>query len=854
MLNLKKTFDLQKDVFSHILRNDNSTGKAKAETNGRIHNVERDGGVLYSWKETPGTTRIGKYDLNTKEHKLLYVFDEDVLVSSCSVNKEETLLAVSLSQRSKKEGHLRPVPKFLTLLIEIQPINNTKVLKAVDCTVRVQFLYPEPGKRLVTESHLLLIVEDGYVEQFHIPLTKLEGYRVVIQNPERLAKDRIAEELSWVQWDGETQRLFYITSRERPIVKCLQFYPDCNCETVFELPVDLATNPFASARFVNLGYDYYKDGKVEDEGLNLVVLTSKTGSMCICYSQHLCANEDITYTIAFVHRGYSRTYTVARAEGFTCSSRILFFQLGYYIVVYLADCFLHLINARQQDLPCYSLFLSGAGASLGPLSPGCLVLTFPWATFLDPHMGRMYWADLSSPVLLQLLRQPGPDAQRLAALHCLLGHMGPDPDMERQVVDWICESVMPLESFDQIQEFMLASLYRTIYQQSPSLDNVEVLPYSSLFEKKELSDGLKLIPGVRFTSDLLPPPLFRGKAQNLRGYWEELQWNAERMKYFEAVPNPRFRTSAMRAEWTRLQAELRLEGKKSSRPLRNIEENTKKVLSVVDTWQLDKKVVPLFHNEDHQQRALIGLMVDKLREHMNRHLPRLGKKKIERLVVSYVTNLLKLVRHLLEALWGKYKLELGVLSVAQQGSASEWAVFHMMTRILEATAGLCLPLPPGYHTLLSVLGMRCLPRYTFMQYVDHGLLQLTEPFVSRLMTDLDNSPDNEGLKFSIMKRLPEPMEQKTCQLWDHPITSASISRGYVKELLEKRKTKGTTSLDSEKSSCSPEFLPLTYLVKILSDVESQVLNPFEGQENVDARFVEETALKQTMILLGLEDK
>lgn len=32
------------------------------------------------------------------------------------------------------------------------------------------------------------------------------------------------------------------------------------------------------------------------------------------------------------------------------------------------------------------------------------------------------------------------------------------------------------------------------------------------------------------------------------------------------------------------------------------------------------------------------------------------------------------------------------------------------------------------------------------------------------------------------------------------------------------------------------------------------LNPFEGQENVDAKFVEETALKQTMILLGLEDK
>lgn len=32
---------------------------------------------------------------------------------------------------------------------------------------------------------------------------------------------------------------------------------------------------------------------------------------------------------------------------------------------------------------------------------------------------------------------------------------------------------------------------------------------------------------------------------------------------------------------------------------------------------------------------------------------------------------------------------------------------------------------------------------------------------------------------------------------------------------------GPTFLDSEKSNCSPEFLPLTYLTKILSDVESQ---------------------------------
>ncbi|KPP63708.1 gamma-secretase-activating protein-like [Scleropages formosus] len=729
-------------------------------------------------------------------------------------------------------------PKCLTLVIEIQPINNTKVLKAVDSGVRVQFLYPEAGKKSVTESHLLLVVEDGYVEQYHILLAKQEGYRVVsfqqwiwkcvkkrffgmsrsivhgrllfqvIQNPDRLAKDRVAEEISWVQWDGDTQRLFFVTSKVRQALCSCGLLADPALHSTLELPLELPRDSFPS----------------------MSLLFCTPGSMCVCYSQPVCTNEDMKYTIAFVHR-------------------------GHYVVVYLAKHFLHLINSRQQDLPCFSLFLSGEDIRLGPSELDSTVLSLSQATLLDPQKGHIYEADLSHSFLLDLLRRSGPDIQRLAALHCLLGHVGPDPDVERQVVEWICESVMPLAAFDQIQEFILASLYRTIHQQSPSLDSMEVLPYSSVFDKKDQPVDLSNIPGVRCGSELLSPPGFRGKARNLQGYWGELRWNIERIKYFEAVPNPRFRTSIIQTEYMSLLAEMNSEDKKPANRLRHIEENAKKVLAMVDTWHLDKKVVPLFHGEDQHQRELIGLMVEKLREHMNRHLPRLGKNKIEKLVLSYVAKLLELVRHMLENMWCKYKLGPQVLSVKQPGGAAEWAVFHVMTRILEATAGLSLPLPPGYHTLLAVLGMRCLPRHTFLQYVDHGLLQLTDPFVSRLLTDLDNSRANEELKFSILKRLPESMEQKICQLWDHPITSACISRTYVRGLLEKQdKTKGGSSLlERDKSSRYPEFLPLTYLAKILSDLESQVLNPFEGQENVDAKFVEETALKQTMIELGFED-
>uniref|UniRef100_A0A8C5DGG8 Gamma-secretase-activating protein C-terminal domain-containing protein n=1 Tax=Gouania willdenowi TaxID=441366 RepID=A0A8C5DGG8_GOUWI len=113
---------------------------------------------------------------------------------------------------------------------------------------------------------------------------------------------------------------------------------------------------------------------------------------------------------------------------------------------------------------------------------------------------------------------------------------------------------------------------------------------------------------------------------------------------------------------------------------------------------------------------------------------------------------------------------------------------------------------PGYHTLCAVFAVRCLPHHTFLQYIDHRFLQLTETFVSRLMT---------GRCALWQHRCT--LTKNIYHMWDHPVSSASISRDYVRTLLEKR-------------------------------------NKTKEQENVDARFVEETALKQTLILLGFDKK
>ncbi|KAM9328175.1 gamma-secretase-activating protein isoform 2-T2 [Pholidichthys leucotaenia] len=864
MMKMKPKFDLSRDVVSDIRRKEASVCRMEeysGAVDARILNIESDGGVLYSWMGATCTTRIGKYDPNTKQNKLLYTFDKEVCVSSCSVNKEETLLAVSLAQNTRGVERLKPISKCLTLLIEIYPPNNTKVLKAVDFRVKVQFLYQESHKKSVLESHLLLLTEDKYVDLYHVLLTKHEGYRVVMANSERLLKtvERIVEDFCWVQWDGHTQRLYFLTIKEKCLLQCVQFYQSSYCE-MFKLSLELPANAFRKVRFANLGFDHYHTESPET--VKMQVFTNRTGSMCVCYSQPLPDKQELVYTVVLVHKDCRKKFRVSLGSDAshqkTKQLHPLFVPIGNYIVVFLEGYFLHCVNTRQDEMPCHSIFLSGHDMDLGLRSDMTVVHAEEESSgcLLDLVTGRIHTTELSPEYLLQLLcsdtvsRCPSSrtDPQRLAALHCLLVYMGNDPNLELKIIEWLCDNVSPFESFDQIQEFILASLYRISYEKSLSLD--KILPYSSVFEKKEVPECFLKVPGLFCTTEMHIESVVKGKARSLQGFWSELQFNTERTKYLNAGPSPRYTTSHIQADWDKLRSEW-----KPCSHTTHMEENTKKVLSMVDTWSLDKKLVPLFQEEDHQQRALISLTVDKLREHLSRHLPRLGKKKIDLLAVSYVAKLLELIRHMLESAWLKYKLGPRVLCLAQQGSPAEWSMFHFMFRILESTRALCLPLPPGYHTLFAVFAVRCLPHHTFLQYIDHSFLQLTETFVSRLMTDLDNTDANERLKFSILKRFSEPMEKRIYHMWDHPVSSASISRDYVKTLLEKHnKNKGFAFSSTDKPGFRPEFLPLTYLAKILSDIEEKALNPFEEQENVDARFVEETALKQTLVLLGFEKK
>ncbi|XP_024897685.1 gamma-secretase-activating protein [Pteropus alecto] len=595
------------------------------------------------------------------------------------------------------------------------------------------------------------------------------------------------------------QRLYYIDlKKSRSTLKCIQFCADENFNLMFEAPLDI---PLSDSVFklVNFGCDDIQDQDKSSKYPMLCIFTNHTGSLCVCYSPKFDSWEQIMYTVFYFHKGHSKTFTAALGSADSHVTKgITFLNLDYYVAVYLPGHFFHLLNIQHPDLICHSLFLTGNNEVIDML-PHSPLQSLSGSLVLNWCSGKLYRAFLNQSYLLQFLWNTRLDCEKIAVLHCVLS-CGQDPQfLEAKIIQWISENVSACHSFDLIQEFIIASSYWSIYSETSDID--KLLPCSSVLTWNAE------IPGITLATEEITLPLMKKTGK-----------------------------------------------RRSNVYVRNILDNAIKVISNLEARNLvsEPRLTPLFQEEDNHQRLLLGLMVSELKDHLLRHLQGVEKKKIEQMVLDYISKVLDLICQILETSWRKHNLHPWVLHFNGQASAAEFAVFHIMTRILEATNSLFLPLPPGFHTLHTILGVHCLPLHSLLHYIDNGVLLLTETAVIRLMKDLDNTEKNEKLKFSIIVRLPPVIGQKICRLWDHPMSSNIISRNHVKRLLQNYKKQPQSSM-IDKSSFSIEFLPLNYFIATLTDIESsnQALYTFEGHDNVDAKFVEEAALKHTTMLLGL---
>ncbi|KAG8142682.1 hypothetical protein E2320_005893 [Naja naja] len=293
------------------------------------------------------------------------------------------------AERPGRDGSA--VPKCLTLLIEIHPLNNVKVLKAVDSCIRVQFLYPLTDKTSLSDSCLLLISEDKYAEKLDIK-TVTEG-------------DRVEE--------------------ERDILNCIQFYPN-------------------------------KDFK-------LIIRK--------CELQLLSRPPNYTQTFGC----YSKTYTTTLEEMNSLRIKELgFLDLG-------EDAKINALNADTVFSPAKS-------------------------SVLDRSTGKIFTVEMSPKALLQFLWKSKSDNDQLAALHCLLLHVGSTEELENQL------------------------LYIGKCAWNPAT-------WISFYRTHHCRTGIRRI-------------FLEFCVQNCKGFWEKLNVNLEYVKYVETPLH--LSHKMLKSEWCKL--------------------------------------------------------------------------------------------------------------------------------------------------------------------------------------------------------------------------------------------------------------------------------------------------------------
>ncbi|XP_066448093.1 gamma-secretase-activating protein isoform X2 [Eleutherodactylus coqui] len=802
LLEFQVTFDLQRDVLPWVsaLGSPVSDTVEKSSRTLRIINVERGGNVLYTWKGVEGFTSVGLYDPLAKTNEKLYSIDNEVNILSASVNSGKTLLALSYCHPTygTRSQLLSPVSRYLALVMEIKPINNVKVLKAVDCSIRVQFLSSLEDVYASCENHLLIVSEEKYIDKFHISIGEDDEKRAVINNISNIPKDRIAEDFLWVQWDVLQQMLFYIVPKHAGcILHCIQFYPDGNFEFVLEIPLEISLAD-QSVSLLNMGYDPCEEsGRESITSQNLQVFTNKTGGLCLFYYRTPTVLQEFTYVVAFLHKGCSKTFKVSTTITDPKQLKVSFINIDSYVAVYLPDQALHLINTRFPELMCYHLFLAGDCAKIDGLHCDCPLQTVLKTHVIECCTGILFSVSVNQGELLKCLTESRLDCERLAVLHCFLLHLDLQPQKEAQLIDWICDNLSTCVTFDPIQEFIIASLHRYLSLETVYLD--KLLPYTSVPYWSQAIDRISC------TTDIIEMPILKNSKEK--------------------------RTDAYQ---------------------RNILENTKKVLQNLNTSKSDGRTVPLNQEEEYLQKDLMGLMMVKLKDHLSQHLHCAAKNKVDKIVLDFVCKQLDLVCQILEVVWRKHILGPSVLCLDRDGNSSEYFAFHVMCRITDAASQMSMPLPPGFQTLQLFLAVRCLPLGCLLQYIDAGVLTLTEAFVVKLLKELDDNETNEKLKCSIFLRLPENICEKIYNLWDHTTSNNVIAMKYMKKLLFRLKQREITRQSpTDRSPMYMDFLPLNYLIMRLSEVEDKALNPFE-EDNVDAAFLEAIALKHTADLLRLQ--
>ncbi|XP_072026352.1 gamma-secretase-activating protein-like [Amphiura filiformis] len=655
------------------------------------------------------------------------------------------------------------------------------------------------------------------------------------------------------------------------------------------------------------------------------------------HKSHSEETVDISYSVLAVHHmkvlyGSALQVPWDRAV----NTKLYFSSMAGYILVYAPGLLLHLLNVSPDVEPCLHIAIPQADIPTTPitsdkdigaqsqnlthfsrertasLSGGCI---------FNGSSGRAYRVNLNKERIPHFLDDGMSQSLKIAIIHLVLVHLR-DQTLLKKIMEPILAKPTSLELKEMIAEILVGSTFSTIRRQIER-DEALLLPFTNTDPGRsqfvEAPDGERLASFKSSTfkmgaQDSITKRDMKDRRMSVDGssnFWEMLDQRVRSLVVM-GKPHPRFNTKSLRiglhekkepSQSNRGRAVTEpifpapakpkspgLSSSPSSPSLfKKVAASARKVMSSrnskkhIKAREEDFRILEETSHSapDDIQEQLMEMTMDSLSNHMKVFMPSASNDKLLNIASEYVTCQLQQSKSLIMAMMNatgfpnprnRHNLKVSLLTAPPEQGRE---MFQLVEQYFMAVQQLSYPLPPGFYTLFTIAGFRCLDRLMFLQYLDYGVLLTTEEFVSRLLKDVpDDSKENVEIKYEIITRLPRHTALQVLERWDHPISTRFLAQQYVADTLKDdtgrdysslnyagQQRRESSEIEEDEDSIAGSFPPLSTLMKLLESKDPHVIiRSNKGLQedapqnvNIEPRFVEKVALQNTVRDYGREN-
>ena len=784
----------------------------------------------------------------------------DECINAATINHEQALLAFTVT---KDDIYGETV--YNSFVAEIHPAGRTFDLNLESSEFRrLQFVHAEPSQRprhgrqqQQLQSCLLVICPNNFAAIYTFKIQCVRTGYVVLHEPD---KEVFCSEFCWYQWDP-VQQWLYLAQFESSATKMQSLLSGDNsivlhCYGFAQHRHDLVLTvalplPYAVEHYLR-GETYYTSPLalvLPVQEINMQVLYVRHGLWCACL-QHgngvTCRRNTATengaekaevpeggkldYTVFIFNNGHMLHMQVPLPMPVVDPLNIHFMALSGFLVAYVPNFLLHILNVGPSTDPCHHLAFGPQQSSnfpsygVAPETPGpSEVLMSPaitttmqaqkMATVVENRSGSHFEINLNTAAFLKLFKTTKNVEMMEDLVHLTivgLRHHG----MALAMMEHVCQSPLMLGDHRLFSEFLLSFAFaNTIFNAPRYVSKQLPLTMSPTFCGKVFKNDdrvtfamLRLNAIRKFTVQLLVQSdqrLVRPSPDDLLNH-EVGDKPFELLCYFAVISQP----SRPRINIVQEIESQDMHSLLCSRPLPPTEPNPptakpKKLTRKTDTSgdsarssgtllsqlrQLTRSssrppreqtdggyqdTLPFLESDDEQNDLLTrekDILAGVMTKFMSAGLHSRSKAIVTTNVRSYVSELEKQSWLLLRLIWDSlgFNTDSNPLprSLFHPPTTQEEILFERLEAYHLAHQEIGFPMPPGFQTLFASLGFVCLSDTVFLQYLRNGVFVPTKKFVEQLLEEVDG--DREEMVYEVVCHASPQLATWALQTWKHP--------------------------------------------------------------------------------------